>query len=96
MKCDCQYLIQCLDADVSLLRLCKTLESLPNFPIYNLQLKLVIVNLFSVPILHAFTLVCITFRMLQLIQSRLQEEHSLQDVIFKSAFKSASTALPPR
>ncbi|OWK03994.1 ERGIC2 [Cervus elaphus hippelaphus] len=35
-------------------------------------------------------------RMLQLIQSRLQEEHSLQDVIFKSAFKSASTALPPR
>ncbi|NXS61891.1 ERGI2 protein, partial [Brachypteracias leptosomus] len=33
---------------------------------------------------------------LQLIQSRLQEEHSLQDVIFKSAFKSASTALPPR
>ncbi|NXU02210.1 ERGI2 protein, partial [Buphagus erythrorhynchus] len=34
--------------------------------------------------------------MLQLIQSRLQEEHSLQDVIFKSAFKSASTALPPR
>ncbi|NWI99314.1 ERGI2 protein, partial [Crypturellus undulatus] len=36
------------------------------------------------------------FRMLQLIQNRLQEEHSLQDVIFKSAFKSASTALPPR
>uniref|UniRef100_A0A8C8SIS8 Endoplasmic reticulum-Golgi intermediate compartment protein n=1 Tax=Pelusios castaneus TaxID=367368 RepID=A0A8C8SIS8_9SAUR len=35
-------------------------------------------------------------RMLQLIQNRLQEEHSLQDVIFKSAFKSASTALPPR
>ncbi|XP_064140514.1 endoplasmic reticulum-Golgi intermediate compartment protein 2 isoform X2 [Loxodonta africana] len=35
-------------------------------------------------------------RMLQLIQSRLQEEHSLQDVIFKSAIKSASTALPPR
>ncbi|XP_057226025.1 endoplasmic reticulum-Golgi intermediate compartment protein 2 [Malurus melanocephalus] len=35
-------------------------------------------------------------RMLQLIQSRLQEEHSLQDVIFKSAFKSGSTALPPR
>ncbi|KAK7795904.1 hypothetical protein U0070_023907 [Myodes glareolus] len=35
-------------------------------------------------------------RMLQLVQSRLQEEHSLQDVIFKSAFKSAATALPPR
>ncbi|NXL62325.1 ERGI2 protein, partial [Chordeiles acutipennis] len=35
-------------------------------------------------------------RILQLIQSRLQEEHSLQDVIFKSAFKSAATALPPR
>uniref|UniRef100_A0A2K6EZG0 Endoplasmic reticulum-Golgi intermediate compartment protein n=1 Tax=Propithecus coquereli TaxID=379532 RepID=A0A2K6EZG0_PROCO len=34
--------------------------------------------------------------MLQLIQSRLQEEHSLQDVIFKSAFKISSTALPPR
>ncbi|NWX52743.1 ERGI2 protein, partial [Steatornis caripensis] len=34
--------------------------------------------------------------MLQLIQSRLQEEHSLQDVIFKSAFKSAATAMPPR
>uniref|UniRef100_A0A8D0HRR1 Endoplasmic reticulum-Golgi intermediate compartment protein n=1 Tax=Sphenodon punctatus TaxID=8508 RepID=A0A8D0HRR1_SPHPU len=33
---------------------------------------------------------------LLIIQSRLQEEHSLQDVIFKSAFKSASTALPPR
>ncbi|NWH82825.1 ERGI2 protein, partial [Piaya cayana] len=35
-------------------------------------------------------------RMLQVIQSRLQEEHSLQDVIFKSAFKSGSTAQPPR
>lgn len=35
-------------------------------------------------------------RMLQLFQSRLQEEHSLQDVVFKSVFKSASTALPPR
>ncbi|XP_074087648.1 endoplasmic reticulum-Golgi intermediate compartment protein 2-like [Macrotis lagotis] len=35
-------------------------------------------------------------RLLQTIQSRLQEEHSLQDVIFKSAFKSASTALPAR
>ncbi|KAH0616511.1 hypothetical protein JD844_027662 [Phrynosoma platyrhinos] len=35
-------------------------------------------------------------RMLHIIQSRLQEEHSLQDIIFKSAFKSASTALPPR
>ncbi|KAL7976265.1 hypothetical protein Chor_002484 [Crotalus horridus] len=35
-------------------------------------------------------------RILQNIQSRLQEEHSLQDIIFKSAFKSASTALPPR
>ncbi|ELW72509.1 Endoplasmic reticulum-Golgi intermediate compartment protein 2 [Tupaia chinensis] len=34
-------------------------------------------------------------RMLQVIQSRLQEEHSLQDVIFKSAFKG-TTALPPR
>lgn len=38
----------------------------------------------------------VSSRMLQLIQSRLQEEHSLQDVIFKSAFKSAATALPPR
>ncbi|NXT39256.1 ERGI2 protein, partial [Pelecanoides urinatrix] len=52
--------------------------------------------LFFVLLLHAFTLACVIFRMLQLIQSRLQEEHSLQDVIFKSAFKSASTALPPR
>ncbi|NXL46846.1 ERGI2 protein, partial [Podilymbus podiceps] len=52
--------------------------------------------LFFVLLLLAFTLVCLIFRMLQLIQSRLQEEHSLQDVIFKSAFKSASTALPPR
>ena len=34
--------------------------------------------------------------MLQLFQSRLQEEHSLQDLVFKSVFKSASTALPPR
>ncbi|XP_012496411.1 PREDICTED: endoplasmic reticulum-Golgi intermediate compartment protein 2 [Propithecus coquereli] len=42
------------------------------------------------------SVVCGVFRMLQLIQSRLQEEHSLQDVIFKSAFKISSTALPPR
>ncbi|XP_043944132.1 endoplasmic reticulum-Golgi intermediate compartment protein 2 isoform X1 [Protopterus annectens] len=35
-------------------------------------------------------------RTLQLIQSRLQEEHALQDVLFKSAFKGAPTALPPR
>ncbi|XP_058842224.1 endoplasmic reticulum-Golgi intermediate compartment protein 2-like [Acipenser ruthenus] len=30
------------------------------------------------------------------IQSRLQEEHSLQDVLFKSVFKGAPTSLPPR
>ncbi|XP_055475262.1 endoplasmic reticulum-Golgi intermediate compartment protein 2 isoform X2 [Psammomys obesus] len=35
-------------------------------------------------------------RMLQLIQSRLQEEHSLQDVIFKSALATAPAVLPPR
>ncbi|XP_069484630.1 endoplasmic reticulum-Golgi intermediate compartment protein 2 isoform X2 [Ambystoma mexicanum] len=35
-------------------------------------------------------------RILQLTQNRLQEEHSLQDIIFKSAIKSATTALPPR
>ncbi|XP_072256209.1 endoplasmic reticulum-Golgi intermediate compartment protein 2 [Pyxicephalus adspersus] len=35
-------------------------------------------------------------RMLQQIQSRLQEEISLQDVLFKSAMKSSVTALPPR
>ncbi|XP_018431948.1 PREDICTED: endoplasmic reticulum-Golgi intermediate compartment protein 2 [Nanorana parkeri] len=35
-------------------------------------------------------------RMLQQIQSRLQEEISLQDLIFKSAMKSSVTALPPR
>ncbi|NWS70688.1 ERGI2 protein, partial [Crotophaga sulcirostris] len=52
--------------------------------------------LFFVLLLQPFTLICVIFRMLQVIQSRLQEEHSLQDVIFKSAFKSASTALPPR
>ncbi|NXX88165.1 ERGI2 protein, partial [Centropus bengalensis] len=49
--------------------------------------------LLFVLLLRAF---CVIFRLLQVIQSRLQEEHSLQDVIFKSAFKSASTALPPR
>ncbi|XP_064417690.1 endoplasmic reticulum-Golgi intermediate compartment protein 2 [Latimeria chalumnae] len=35
-------------------------------------------------------------RTLQIIQSKLQEEHSLQDILFKSAFKGAPTALPPR
>ncbi|XP_041111078.1 endoplasmic reticulum-Golgi intermediate compartment protein 2-like isoform X2 [Polyodon spathula] len=30
------------------------------------------------------------------IQSRLREEHSLQDVLFKSVFKGAPTSLPPR
>ncbi|KAM5172940.1 endoplasmic reticulum-Golgi intermediate compartment protein 2 [Mantella aurantiaca] len=35
-------------------------------------------------------------RMLQQIQSRLQEEISLQDLLFKSAMKSSVTALPPR
>ncbi|KAG8438268.1 hypothetical protein GDO86_008817 [Hymenochirus boettgeri] len=35
-------------------------------------------------------------RMLQQIQSRLQEEHSLQDLLFKSAMRSSVTALPPR
>ncbi|KAM4676322.1 endoplasmic reticulum-Golgi intermediate compartment protein 2 isoform 1-T3 [Discoglossus pictus] len=35
-------------------------------------------------------------RMLQQIQNRLQEEHSLQDLLFKSAMKSSVTSLPPR
>nr|XP_033808168.1 endoplasmic reticulum-Golgi intermediate compartment protein 2 isoform X3 [Geotrypetes seraphini] len=35
-------------------------------------------------------------KMLLLIQDRLREEHSVQDVIFKSAIKSATTAMPPR
>ncbi|XP_039617804.1 endoplasmic reticulum-Golgi intermediate compartment protein 2 [Polypterus senegalus] len=35
-------------------------------------------------------------RTLHLIQSKLQEEHSLQDVLFKTAFMGLSTALPPR
>ncbi|XP_072001096.1 endoplasmic reticulum-Golgi intermediate compartment protein 2 isoform X1 [Engystomops pustulosus] len=35
-------------------------------------------------------------RMLQQIQSRLQEEASLQDLLFKSAMRSSFTALPPR
>ncbi|MBN3273181.1 ERGI2 protein, partial [Polyodon spathula] len=30
------------------------------------------------------------------IQSRLREEHSLQDVLFKSVFQGAPTSLPPR
>ncbi|XP_063301410.1 endoplasmic reticulum-Golgi intermediate compartment protein 2 [Pelobates fuscus] len=34
--------------------------------------------------------------MLQHIQNRLQEELSLQDLLFKSAMKSSVTALPPR
>ncbi|XP_075711868.1 endoplasmic reticulum-Golgi intermediate compartment protein 2 [Rhinoderma darwinii] len=35
-------------------------------------------------------------RMLQQIQNRLQEEASLQDLLFKSAMRSSVTALPPR
>ncbi|MBN3306004.1 ERGI2 protein, partial [Amia calva] len=35
-------------------------------------------------------------RTLILIQNRLREEHSLQDVIFKTVLKGAPTALPPR
>ncbi|XP_006633119.1 endoplasmic reticulum-Golgi intermediate compartment protein 2 [Lepisosteus oculatus] len=35
-------------------------------------------------------------RMLLLIQNRMREEHSLQDVLFKNVLKGASTALPPR
>ncbi|XP_023666785.1 endoplasmic reticulum-Golgi intermediate compartment protein 2 [Paramormyrops kingsleyae] len=35
-------------------------------------------------------------RTLLLIQSRLREEHSLQDVLFKSVLKGSPTALPPR
>lgn len=35
-------------------------------------------------------------RTLLLIQNRLREEHSLQDVLFKSVMKGAPTALPPR
>lgn len=35
-------------------------------------------------------------RMLQQIQNRLQDEISLQDLLFKSAMKSSVTALPPR
>uniref|UniRef100_A0AAR2M4T7 Endoplasmic reticulum-Golgi intermediate compartment protein n=1 Tax=Pygocentrus nattereri TaxID=42514 RepID=A0AAR2M4T7_PYGNA len=35
-------------------------------------------------------------RTLLLVQNRLREEHSLQDVIFKSVMKGGPTALPPR
>ncbi|MFT7812613.1 endoplasmic reticulum-Golgi intermediate compartment protein 2 [Arapaima gigas] len=35
-------------------------------------------------------------RTLLLIQNRLREEHSLQDVLFKSVLKGSPTALPPR
>ncbi|XP_061420456.1 endoplasmic reticulum-Golgi intermediate compartment protein 2-like [Lethenteron reissneri] len=35
-------------------------------------------------------------RMLQIIRSKLHEEHSLQDVLFKTAFNGAPTIMPPR
>lgn len=35
-------------------------------------------------------------RTLLLIQNRLREEHSLQDVLFKNVMRGAPTALPPR
>ncbi|KAE8613609.1 hypothetical protein XENTR_v10007784 [Xenopus tropicalis] len=35
-------------------------------------------------------------RMLQQIQGRLQEEHSLQDLLFKSAMRTSVMSLPPR
>lgn len=37
-----------------------------------------------------------SLRTLLLIQDRLREEHSLQDVLFKNVMKGAPTALPPR
>uniref|UniRef100_A0A672SAL2 Endoplasmic reticulum-Golgi intermediate compartment protein n=1 Tax=Sinocyclocheilus grahami TaxID=75366 RepID=A0A672SAL2_SINGR len=38
----------------------------------------------------------VSIRTLLLIQNRLREEHSLQDVLFKNVMKGAPTALPPR
>lgn len=38
----------------------------------------------------------VSLRTLLLIQDRLREEHSLQDVLFKNVMKGAPTALPPR
>ncbi|XP_048405236.1 endoplasmic reticulum-Golgi intermediate compartment protein 2 isoform X2 [Stegostoma tigrinum] len=35
-------------------------------------------------------------RTLQTIRKKVQEEHSLQDLLFKSAFKGSPTVLPPR
>lgn len=35
-------------------------------------------------------------RTLILIQSRLREEHALQEVLYKTLLKGAPTALPPR
>uniref|UniRef100_H3AFY6 Endoplasmic reticulum-Golgi intermediate compartment protein n=1 Tax=Latimeria chalumnae TaxID=7897 RepID=H3AFY6_LATCH len=48
------------------------------------------------PTLFSLNVLCSPYRTLQIIQSKLQEEHSLQDILFKSAFKGAPTALPPR
>uniref|UniRef100_A0AAZ3R011 Endoplasmic reticulum-Golgi intermediate compartment protein n=1 Tax=Oncorhynchus tshawytscha TaxID=74940 RepID=A0AAZ3R011_ONCTS len=53
-----------------------------------IQYEPVIVNLF----LPLPTLI----RTLLLIQNRLREEHSLQEVLYKSVLKGAPTALPPR
>lgn len=36
------------------------------------------------------------FRTLLLIQSRIKEEHALQEVLYKTLLKGVPTALPPR
>ncbi|MEQ2175821.1 Endoplasmic reticulum-Golgi intermediate compartment protein 2 [Goodea atripinnis] len=38
----------------------------------------------------------LSFRTLHLIQSRLREEHAVQEVLYKTLLKGAPTALPPR
>lgn len=44
--------------------------------------------------IHAY--IYTSCRTLLLIQNRLREEHSLQDVLFKNVMRGAPTALPPR
>lgn len=44
----------------------------------------------------SFTACILSSRTLLLVQSRLREEHALQEVLYKTLLKGAPTALPPR
>uniref|UniRef100_A0A8C7PXP3 Endoplasmic reticulum-Golgi intermediate compartment protein n=1 Tax=Oncorhynchus mykiss TaxID=8022 RepID=A0A8C7PXP3_ONCMY len=48
------------------------------------------------PVINVFLPLPTLIRTLLLIQNRLREEHSLQEVLYKSVLKGAPTALPPR